>query len=286
MTQPRPIPAMRRPVLRALVLGGGDVGSAVAHQLFRGGAQVLICDRPQSTHARRGMAFTDALYDGVATLDGVEARWCPDIAAVQACWDSARNLPIVTLAEEEVLRAFSFDVLVEATMRRIRPDLDLRTLAPMAIGIGPGHVPGANCHIAIETQWGEAMGRVLRDEPAAERSGGPRALDGVTRERFVIAARDGTWRTQVVLGARVAAGELLGHIEDLAVKAPISGTLRGITRDGATVLAGQRILEVDPRRTPEVHGLGERPRAIAAGVAEALGMIPATLQTYGDCREI
>lgn len=277
---------MQRAAQRALVLGGGDVGSAVAHQLFRGGAQVLICDRPQSTHARRGMAFTDALYDGVAVLDGVEARLCADLAAVQACWAAGRHLPIVALSEEEVLGAFSFDVLVEATMRRIRPDLDLRTLAPIAIGIGPGHVPGGNCHIAIETQWGEAMGRVLRDEPPAARSGGPRALDGVTRERFVIAARGGTWRTHALLGAPVTAGDLLGHIDDLAVHAPISGTLRGLTRDGVAVIAGQRILEVDPRRTPEVHGLGERPRAIAAGVAEALGMIPATSRTYGDCREI
>lgn len=271
---------------RVLVLGGGDVGSAVAHQLFRAGARVLICDRPRSTHARRGMAFTDALYDGTAVLDGVEAQWCADVAAVQVCWSAGRVLPIVSVPEDGLLQALRFDVLVEATMRRIRPDLDLRTLAPMAIGIGPGHVPGGNCHIAIETQWGDAMGRVLHDAPAAARSGGPRALDGVTRERFVVAARRGTWRTHAQLGARVSAGELLGHIDGLAVHAPIAGTLRGLTRDGVLVLADQRILEVDPRSAPEVRGLGERPRAIAAGVAQALGLIPGANASYGDCREI
>jgi hypothetical protein len=40
------------------------------------------------------------------------------------------------------------------------------------------------------------------------------------------------------------------------------------------VLAGQRIVEVDPRQSPDIAGLGERPRAIAQGVLEALDSCP------------
>jgi xanthine dehydrogenase accessory factor len=257
---------------RVLVLGGGDVGSAVAHRLFTAGLQVLISERAASAHARRGMAFTDALFDGSTVLEGIEARRQHDIAGVIACWNMARHVPIVTLPEPELLAQLDFDVIVEATMRRQAEPADLRAIAAMGIGLGPGHVPGHNCHVAIETQWGDDMGRVLRDRPAAVRSGGPRALDGVTRERFVAAAHSGTWRTQATLGQHVAAGEILGEIGHETVRAPISGTLRGLARDGVQVREGQRVIEVDPRVVPEVHGLGERPRAIAFGVAEALGL--------------
>jgi xanthine dehydrogenase accessory factor len=255
-----------------LVLGGGDVGSAVAHRLFRAGLEVLICERAASAHARRGMAFTDALFDGSAVLAGVEARWQADIAGVFACWETRRHLPIVTLPDNQLMAQLRFDVIVEATMRRQQMPADLRLAAAVGIGLGPGHVPGHNCHVAIETQWGESMGRVLRDRPAAARSGGPRALDGVTRERFVAADFSGTWRTQALLGQRVSAGDALGYLAQHAVRAPISGTLRGLARDGVQVRAGQRVIEVDPRAVPEVHGLGERPHAIACGVAEALGL--------------
>lgn len=255
---------------RVLILGGGDVGSAVAHFLFRAGLQVLIVERVRSPHARRGMAFTDALFDGHVVLDGVEARWVADIAAVQACWQEGRAVPLVTLPEPEVFAALRFDVLVDATMRRNRAPEDQRALAPMMIGLGPGYAPGVNCHIAIETQWGEAMGRVLREQPAAERSGGPRPLAGVARERFAISPAAGTWHTQARLGQQVRPGDALGTLGEHVVRAPIAGVLRGLARDGVSVPAGQRLIEVDPRDTPEIHGLGERPLAVARGVLRAL----------------
>lgn len=256
--------------MRILVLGGGDVGSATAHLLFRAGAHVLIADRARSPHARRGMAFTDALFDGEACLEDVVARCVADVAAVEACWRAHDCIPVVTLAENLLTAAIPFDVVIDATMRREPQRTDLRAMAPCVIGLGPGYAPGTNCHVAIETQWGDAMGMVLRDRPAAARSGGPRPLDGVTRERFVVAPTSGTWSTTAALGLRVHRGDVLGNLAGEPVVAPIDGHLRGLTRDGVHVIAGQRLLEVDPRQAPEIAGLGERPRAIARGVLAAL----------------
>ena len=53
-----------------LVKGAGDVGSAVAHALFRAGDRPLLVDSPTPSVARRWMAFADALFDGRATLRG------------------------------------------------------------------------------------------------------------------------------------------------------------------------------------------------------------------------
>jgi xanthine dehydrogenase accessory factor len=262
---PEPAPAPR-----ILVLGGGDVGSAVAHGLFRCGALVLIAERMRSPHARRGMAFTDALFDGEAVLEGISARHVAEVQGVEQCWRAAACIPVVTLAESLLTAAIRFDVVIDATMRRDAIRADLRAMAPCVVGLGPGYEPGINCHVAIETQWGETMGLVLRDRRAAARSGGPRPLDGITRERFVPAPVAGVWRTSATLGQSVRSGDVLGHLGEHALHAPIDGHLRGLARDGVEVMAGQRLVEVDPRQSPEIAGLGERPRAIAQGVLEAL----------------
>ena len=256
--------------LRVLVLGGGDIGSAVAHHLFRAGARVLVSDRAGSPHARRGMAFTDALFEGAAELAGVSARLCTDLAQVEACWSEAAVVPIVVVPEAQILAALRFDVIIEATMRRYQLPPDVRSLAPQVLGLGPGYTPGQNCHVAIETQWGPTMGTVLHDRPAAPRTGGPRALDGVTRERFVISPCSGTWSSAARLGQAVRAGDLIGQIGQEPIHVPIDGHVRGLTRNGIEVAAGQRVLEIDPRSQPQVFGLGERPEAIARGVLLAL----------------
>ena len=273
-------PADAAPAPRILVVGGGDVGSAVAHALFLRDARVLIAERAQSPHARRGMAFTDALFEGEAALEGVRARQVQDAAEVEACWDRGGCIPVVTLPESLLTAAIRFDALVEATMRRDPVRADVRGMAGFVVGLGPGYAPGSNCDVAIETQWGERMGQVLRDRAAAARSGGPRALDGVTHERFVPAGEPGTWHTSARLGQRVQAGEMLGTLNGEPVRAPIAGHLRGLSRDGVRVAAGARLVEVDPRLTPELAGLGERPLAIARGVVEALeAHLPALRQS-------
>ena len=105
------------------------------------------------------------------------------------------------------------------------------------------------------------MGTVLRDRPAAERAGGPRALAGVGRERFVRAPVAGQWYTTAAIGQAVRANEVVGRVGGLLLLAPIDGHLRGIAHDGVEVVAGQWIVEVDPRDQPDIFGLGERPHA-------------------------
>jgi len=46
------------------VRGIGDVGSAVAYRLFRAGHAVVLHDTERPAYSRRGMAFTDAVFDG------------------------------------------------------------------------------------------------------------------------------------------------------------------------------------------------------------------------------
>ncbi|MET0291387.1 MAG: hypothetical protein ABW136_03415 [Steroidobacteraceae bacterium] len=257
-----------------LVMGCGDIGSAVARQLVLLGARVVLNDLPAPAHARRGMAYTDAMFRGSATLEGVEARFVDGLAGAKVLWRDSTAVPLTALTDATLLDAFGFDVVVDATLRRSRTDDSMPPTDALWIGIGPGFVPGGNCSVAVESQWGPNLGRLLRDASTAPLGGGPRELAGVGRDRFVAAPVSGRWSTALSLGDRVEVGGRVGSLAGIDgavdVHAPIAGVLRGLTFPGVAVRAGQRIVEVDPREPPEVFGVGERPRAIASGVALAL----------------
>ncbi len=70
----------RHRMLLVLIRGAGDAGSAVAHALHESGFAVVVHDDPKPSHTRRGMSFTDALYDRLATLAGVLGKRARDAA--------------------------------------------------------------------------------------------------------------------------------------------------------------------------------------------------------------
>ena len=73
MTLPAPV---------VLVRGSGDVGSAVAHRLFTSGRPVVIHDVALPAAPRRGMAFTDAIFERDCELEGVRALRVDDLGAL------------------------------------------------------------------------------------------------------------------------------------------------------------------------------------------------------------
>jgi xanthine dehydrogenase accessory factor len=73
------------------------------------------------------------------------------------------------------------------------------------------------------------------------------------------------------IGDRVEEGAVVATVAGTALRAPISGIIRGLTRDGVDVAIRAKVIEIDPRGDPAAaFGLGERPRRIAEGVFKAL----------------
>jgi xanthine dehydrogenase accessory factor len=254
---------------RVLIRGSGDVGSAVAHLLLGRGHAVVIHDVALPAAPRRGMAFADAIFDGACELDGVRAR--------RAGLDELREgAPDEVLASTEpelrdVLAALAPDVLVDARMRKRAQPETQRGLAPLTIGLGPNFVAGETTDLAIETQWGDALGTVVADGPTNALGGEPRSFDGHARDRFVYAPVAGVMRTQAAIAQPVSAGETVATIGDEPLAAPLDGILRGLVHDGVPVAAGAKVVEVDPRGDlTKVFGIGPRPRRIAEGVLEAM----------------
>lgn len=254
----------------ALILGAGDMGSAVAHALHGAGWAVAIRDDPAPAHPRRGMAFADALWDGEAALAGLTARRADTGGALAALLAARSCIAITALPLEEALAACGFDALVDALMRKRSTPPDRRGLAPRTIGLGVGFVPGVNCDIAIETSW-EQLGRVVREGETLPLRGEPRAIAGVGRERAVYAPEAGTVRTRHRIGDHVLPGDPVVDLGRHVLRAPLEGCLRGLMRDSVVVPQGAKVLEVDPRGDPALcFGLGERPRGVAAAVLAVL----------------
>lgn len=257
--------------VRVLIRGSGDIGSAVAHLLLGSGHRVVIHDVALPPAPRRGMAFTDAVFDGICELDGVRARR----VELEELGSVPGDDVLVNVAEQldAVLAAVLPDVLVDARMRkRAQPEAQ-RGLARLTIGLGPNFVAGETTDLAIETQWGDDLGVVLSNGATKPLGGEPRAFEGHARDRFVYAPAGGVMCTHAAIAQRVAAGETVARIGDEPLRAPLDGILRGLVRGGVPVAAGAKVLEVDPRGDlSKVFGIGPRPRRIAAGVLEAMAL--------------
>ena len=250
-----------------IVQGSGDVGSAIAHQLFLRGAKVIISDEIAPAHLRRRMSFVDAYYQGFMRLEGVSARY-----VIQLPSECPEEVLACSLNIEALLAQTKTDIVIDARMQKkavpILPAWKNQFQAPL-VGLGPGFCMGINCDLAIETAWGESLGgEVIGSTKPLE--GEPRPIDGFTRKRFVYAPKAGTWNTTQNIGDVVQAEDVLGHIGGDAVMAPMSGILKGISHHGSYVKAQQKIIEIDPSGNAQLEGIGERPRKIAQGVVNAI----------------
>lgn len=216
------------------------------------------------------MAFADAVFDGRAMLDGVDAMIVRDLDELRSLLSTPTVISVTVADFAAVLATVVPDVLIDARMRkRAQPEVQ-RGLAKLTIGLGPNFIAGETTDLVVETGW-EALGRVVTGGPSLPFRGEPRALGGHGRDRYVYASSDGIFRTKLDVGDPVARGDVVAEIGGSVLTAPLDGVLRGLTRDGVRVPAGTKVIEVDPRGTAaEVRGIGERPRRIAEAVLSAI----------------
>ena len=261
----------RRSHPTCLVRGSGDIGSAVAHALFRGGFAVALHDVPSPAYPRRGMAFIDALFDGGALLEGVPARHVADTEVLRMMALRGSAVPAFCGTLEQAVAALDADVIVDARMRkREAPEVQLG-LAALTLGLGPGFVAGRTVDLAVETAWGEMLGAVIGHGAPAPLCGEPRMILGHSRARFVYAPVGGRIESRHRIGDEVVKGDEVARIGSTPLHAPLTGVLVGLTRPGVAVREGAKVVEVDPRGERRLaFGIGERGRTIAAGVLRAV----------------
>lgn len=254
-----------------LVRGSGDVGSAVAHTLFKADYTIVIHDSAQPSATRRRMSFCDAIFDGDAALDGVSAQLFDDISELITRLTSHDLVPLTTLDLPRILAALRPAVLVDARMKKHdQPEVQI-ALAPFTIGLGPNFVAGETVHAAVETGWNEGLGNVIWHGATRPLEGEPQTIAGHARDRYVYAPAAGVFHTTLQIGTMVSAGQEVAHVGEIPLYAPIDGILRGLTHDNISVARKTKVIEVDPRGAQaQISGIAERPGRIAKGVLEAI----------------
>jgi hypothetical protein len=253
----------------ALILGTGEIPSAVAVYLQRVGFSTILSHDPYPPVIRRSMAFHDALFDDRATIEDIEGERADDAMTLMRVLSKPARVAVTTLGLIDLIAIRSPQVLVDARLQKHRVSHDLR-VAPLAVGLGPNFEVGVNCDIAVETRP-TRNGRLVTAGSTDAADGVASLLGGVGRERFVYSEGEGVWHAALDIGSRVYKGVLIGRLGDQPVYAPIDGVIRGCVRDGSRVPARVKLLEVDPRdRRGQWTGIDDRSRSIAIATLKAI----------------
>ena len=255
--------------LIVVIKGSGEMATGVAHRLYMANIRrILMTDIPEPTSVRRTVAFSEAVYDGKATVEGVTAVLIEDPEEAPQIWEKGQ-IAVMVDPEWTVLKTLRPDVVVDAIMAK-RNSRTLKREAPLVIGIGPGFTASENVHIAVESNRGHDLGRVILEGSTEPPTGIPGSTMGYTTERVLRAPRQGMLRHVKKLGDEVKKGDVVLYVGEEAVKAPLDGILRGLIRE-MEVPKGKKIGDVDPRGNKEYcFTITEKARAIGGGVLEAI----------------
>ena len=59
--------------------GGGDLATGTIHKLHRCGFPVVVLESRKPSAIRRYVAFSEAVYEGTMTVEGITCRYAGDI---------------------------------------------------------------------------------------------------------------------------------------------------------------------------------------------------------------
>jgi xanthine dehydrogenase accessory factor len=255
--------------MRVLIKGAGDLATGVAARLWRSGFPVLMTELAQPLTIRRTVAFSEAVYDGETTVEGLTARRIPEVAEAEATW-RAGQIPVLVDGALACLPVFKPQVVVDAIIAKRNTGTRLAD-APWVVGLGPGFTVGQDVHAIVETNRGHYLGRVLWSGSAQPDTGVPGEIAGVGRQRVIYAPAMGFFNLLRPIGSVVEPGEVVGFIGEVPVMAPLGGVLRGLIHDGVPVRAKLKIGDVDPRGVVDhCYTISDKALSIAGGVLEAI----------------
>ena len=251
----------------AIVLGCGDVGSAIALALHQADLAVVLVNEADPAWHRRGMAFTNAWYVGTAELESAGACFCASLKSIPSIL-GRRMIAATTWSWPGVAAALEPVLLVDARGRRRRGSEVLRGRVPLTIGIGSDFVDGeiVDAAVAIPSAASIGTGRLEAERGPLEDNNW-HATHGSMAGIAVEATRHGRFMTERRIGDAVRGGEIVGGLGNEVIRAPEGGVLLGLAARGARIEPGDTLVEVDPGGVAfRCYGVGEGPRRIAACV--------------------
>jgi len=260
--------------ITVLIRGGGEMASGVACRLYQCGFRIVLTEIEQPLAVRRTVSFCEAVYDGRATVEGIEAILIKKKDDLSRVWND-RRIPLLVDSHCRSRDLIMPDVIVDAVMAKKNTGTSTKD-APLVIALGPGFQAGRDAHFVVETNRGHNLGRLLTYGSAEHNTGIPSAIQGTT-DRILRAPADGIWNNNMDIGDNATRGDLIGNVSDIPVTAQIDGVLRGMIRPGIGVTKNIKIGDIDPRGRKEYcHTISDKARSIGGAVLEGI------LRFYGS----
>lgn len=254
-----------------LIRGGGDLATGVALRLHRAGIKVVISELAQPLAVRRTVSFSEAVYEGTHTVEGVTARLIEAEQLATGHETGANEIPVLIDPDANILSIFHCLVVVDARLTKL-PPAPLPIDVPLHLGLGPGFTAGRDCDAVVETRRSHALGRVYWTGTTQPDSGLP---EGDPR-RVLRAPGSGMLVGLKKIGEHCAEGEVIASIEadanvESPVRSPFKGVLRGLLRPGLFVTQGMKIGDVDARDDVNAcYLVSDKSLAIGGAVLEAV----------------
>ena len=247
------------------------MGSGVAWRLRRCGFEVIIAETSQPTAVRRWVAFSEAIYEGSHTIEGITARRV-DMSQSGLIDELCQRgeIPVLICPNPDDVRGLNPDVIVDAILAKRNTGTE-RGKARLVIGLGPGFTARGDVDCVIETNRGPDLGRCIWDGGAEANTGVPGLLAGETVKRVLRAPVTGPVEPVCAIGDIVKAADLVAHVRGVEIRSQLNGIVRGMLRQGTTVDAGVKIGDIDPRADRDLCSrISDKALAIAGGVLEAV----------------
>ncbi len=252
------------------IKGGGDLASGVAFRLYNSNIRnIFLMEVKKPLAVRRLVSFSEAVYKGETTIEGVTAVLAKSIDDIQKIM-KRKKIPVIIDPLWGTSKIKSPDVMIDAIMAKKNTGTRVSD-ASLVIGLGPGFEVGYDTDLVIETKRGHNLGKVLYSGSAEENTSVPEEVNGFTYERVLRSPADGFFESKHKIGDMVGRGEIIGQVGGRPVPAEITGILRGLIRSGMKVTKNMKIADVDPRgKAAFCYSISDKARALGGAALEAI----------------
>jgi xanthine dehydrogenase accessory factor len=251
---------------KIVVRGGGDLATGVVQKFFRTGFPVVILETSSPTAIRRSVALCEAVYDGFARVEDMNCRRVSNADELEACWRQG-IIPLLIDPAGETIGQIRPSAVIDAILAKRNLGTH-RGMAPITIALGPGFCAGEDVDIVIETMRGHDLGRLIFKGCAAPNTGIPGEIGGKSGQRVIHAPESGTVVHKKRIGDVVQRDEVLLTIEETEVRAPFTGLLRGLIREGISAPKGMKIADIDPRTDVDWRTISDKARCLGGAALE------------------
>ena len=101
-----------------LLRGGGDIATGIALRLYRSGfRRLIILETAHPMAVRRRVAFSEAVYEGLCTVEGITAALAPRPEEIAPLWD-AGCIPVMVDPQGVTIPRLRPEVVIEATLAK------------------------------------------------------------------------------------------------------------------------------------------------------------------------